>query len=576
MKLTYLFPVAFLLLVISYSCKMQKEPEVRHFNYYKPVFDQTRKVFVKTPSYKHVHLDTMVKILSNLRNEIYEIKDTFLIDDEFEYSSGEMIIDVDLINEKPPVYDTVLVVKDFLFSRKMVDLYFPVIPDSVRMAIQTMNDSITGQETNLLPDSVQLSVIDSVADAHSLTNDSTWYEITHNSYVERVPVKKQASDTTIRVQKPLKLIYTRADILADTTRDLFQADSILSDFQSKIFWDVGDSIPYFDGFNPYLLDSMLLMITDTVRVRIIDPEREPKQYPLEKVSRNIVQRKMVSSQYFYDDELVFLVYYKGEEDVFVPMVKVQGGSFKIGSNDFDENEQPEYKISVSDFLIGKYEITNRIFCSFLNYMHCDSDGYITGLKVINLKPRLSKIKCDHHTGRFYTLVGYEDYPVVDVTWAGASYFCKKMGGSLPSEAEWEYAAKGGIYAVRYYVGRDRSDYEYEFRYAGSNYMSDVGWFVDNSGGDCQQVGGLMSNQLGLYDMCGNVWEWCYDNYDKDFYKRNSKSQNPVCINGSGVRVCRGGSWSSDAQYCRVTNRNYLDEFDENKFLGFRFKCEWHR
>ncbi|HPR86314.1 MAG TPA: SUMF1/EgtB/PvdO family nonheme iron enzyme, partial [Prolixibacteraceae bacterium] len=104
--------------------------------------------------------------------------------------------------------------------------------------------------------------------------------------------------------------------------------------------------------------------------------------------------------------------------------------------------------------------------------------------------------------------------------------------------------------------------------------SDVGWFVDNSDGSCQYKGSLMPNQLGIYDMCGNVWEWCYDNYDKEFYKRNSDSTDPECINGSGKRVNRGGSWSSDAQYCRITNRNYLDEFDYNPFLGFRMKIDW--
>jgi formylglycine-generating enzyme required for sulfatase activity len=281
-------------------------------------------------------------------------------------------------------------------------------------------------------------------------------------------------------------------------------------------------------------------------------------------------------QLIHNEKVVFQVFYKEEDDVFIDMVRVQGGNFKIGSNEFDDDERPQYGLDLSSFLIGKYELTNKIFCSFLNYIHCDSLGKKGRLKIIDLNSRYTKIYYDKPTERFFVMKYYEEYPVVNVSWAGASLFCKTMGGSLPSEAEWEYVARGGIYAIRYYINADKTDYDYEFRFAGGNSMSDVGWFVDNSDGSCQYKGSLMPNQLGIYDLCGNVWEWCYDNYDKEFYKRNSDGTDPICINGSGKRVNRGGSWSSDAQYCRITNRNYLDEFDYNPFLGFRFRCDLNK
>jgi formylglycine-generating enzyme required for sulfatase activity len=116
------------------------------------------------------------------------------------------------------------------------------------------------------------------------------------------------------------------------------------------------------------------------------------------------------------------------------------------------------------------------------------------------------------------LTGYEDYPVVNVTWQGAQIFCSILNGKQPSEAEWEFAARGGVYAIRSYTGINKDDFEYEYRFAGGNVMTERGWFVDNSYGRTHKVGMLKPNQLGIFDMCGNVWEWCYDKYNKDFYK----------------------------------------------------------
>lgn len=118
------------------------------------------------------------------------------------------------------------------------------------------------------------------------------------------------------------------------------------------------------------------------------------------------------------------------------------------------------------------------------------------------------------------------------------------------------------------------DYEYLYLYAGAYYMSDVGWFVDNSHGDVWAVGRKMPNELGLFDMCGNVWEWCYDKYNNQFYRINDRSLDPMCLTGPNVRVNRGGSWSNDAIFCRVTNRNFLDAYNYNPYLGFRYMREW--
>jgi len=313
-----------------------------------------------------------------------------------------------------------------------------------------------------------------------------------------------------------------------------------------------------------------------VFIEIYDTSRQVRKYPLEQLTRETSEKKLVPDMQIISDQVVFRRFYKDEEDVFMKMARVQGGTFKMGSNEFDEDERPEYGLRVSDFLLGTFEVTNDVFCSFMNVLRCDSLGKVNRTRVVDWKSRFSKIYWDYSTGRYKVRSGYEKYPVVNVTWAGANLVCKHMGGRLPSEAEWEYAAKGGYYAIRYYTNADKTDYTYEHRFAGSNVMGEVGWFVDNSDGDCQMVGGFTPNRLGLFDMSGNVWEWCYDNYSRDFYNRNGDSSDPMCIISNGVRINRGGSWSSDAMYCRITNRNFLEEFQCNPYLGFRLMREWKK
>jgi formylglycine-generating enzyme len=235
-----------------------------------------------------------------------------------------------------------------------------------------------------------------------------------------------------------------------------------------------------------------------------------------------------------------------------------------------------------------------LFSYFLNENECDSIGQIDGLPVIDLSSPYTKIFQSRTDKKFYANTGFENLPVVNVTWIGAQMFSNAAqtgdlkiklsrgftGGAsadehrLPSEAEWEYAARGGVYATRFYIGANKDDIEYEYLYAGGKYMGQLGFFVDNSQGYCHVGGRFKPNELGLYDMSGNMWEWCYDKYKKDFLARNGTSNNPINVEGGGQRVAKGGSWSSDAMYCRITNRNYHNQFSTNPYLGFRLRRKW--
>ena len=232
------------------------------------------------------------------------------------------------------------------------------------------------------------------------------------------------------------------------------------------------------------------------------------------------------------------------------MVFVQGGTFFMGSNDGYDNEKPIHKVYVKDFYIDKYEVTNEQFCKFLNEKGNQSEG---GAQWLDIKDTDCKIM--KQGGRYVPATGYANHPVIDVSWYGARAFCQWAGKRLPTEAEWEYAARGAS------AGSATT-------YAGSNNVDHVAWYRDNSGGSTHPVGTKQANELGLYDMSGNVWEWCADWYGHDYYSK-SPYENPTGPASGNSRVLRGGSWDDDTNSCRVASRGWFSPFNGFNNLGFR-------
>ena len=202
------------------------------------------------------------------------------------------------------------------------------------------------------------------------------------------------------------------------------------------------------------------------------------------------------------------------------MVKVDGGTYSMGSYSGYSSETPVHSESISTFYIGKTEVTQALWAAVMGNNPSQFRG--------------------------------ENRPVENVSWYDCQEFVERLSRltgrifRLPTEAEWEYAARGG--------NRSRG-----YTYSGSNDIYRVAWYSENSGGSTHPVAQKLDNELGIYDMSGNVWEWTSDNYSSDYSSARSSSN----------RVHRGGGWNNDATNCRVAFRYSNSPGCRNDNLGLR-------
>ncbi len=221
-----------------------------------------------------------------------------------------------------------------------------------------------------------------------------------------------------------------------------------------------------------------------------------------------------------------------KDGISIEMVKVEAGSFNMGATpemqNPDEDEKPVHRVTLTNnYYIGKYEVTQALWQA-----------------VMGSNP-------SHFKG--------DDLPVEQVSWNDCQDFISKLNAMtgkrfrLPSEAEWEYAARGGKKSRGY-------------QYSGSNTLGDVAWYEGNSGSKTHAVGTKQPNELGIYDMTGNVYEWCQDWYGS---YSSSPQTNPIGAVSGSSRVDRGGSWFFTAKHCRSSYRFNLTPGYRLNFLGLR-------
>ena len=221
-----------------------------------------------------------------------------------------------------------------------------------------------------------------------------------------------------------------------------------------------------------------------------------------------------------------------KDGISIDMVRVEAGTFTMGATPemekpFD-NEKPAHQVTLTnDYYIGKYEVTQALWQA------------VMGNNPSNFKG--------------------DNLPVEQVSWNDCQEFISKLNNitgkafRLPTEAEWEYTARGGKKSRGY-------------QYSGSNNISDVAWYNENSGSTTHPVGSKQANELGIYDMTGNVREWCQDRYEK---YRSSSQGNLTDATSDSFRVFRGGSWSSLAGGCRSSFRSRIFPNFSNQGLGLR-------
>ncbi|MFN0035587.1 MAG: formylglycine-generating enzyme family protein [Saprospiraceae bacterium] len=248
------------------------------------------------------------------------------------------------------------------------------------------------------------------------------------------------------------------------------------------------------------------------------------------------------------------------------MLPVPGGTFHMGDEHGDlwDACRPVHKVKVADFYIGKFPVTQALWRAVAQ---AQSVGVTSSHPGTPLDPSPS-----HFPG--------DDRPVEKVSWGDAQAFIQKLNDltestrpaghryRLPTEAEWEFAARGGILSLPIGEGWGGA----AFKYAGSDRLKDVGWYDANSGNETKPVGLKYPNQLGIYDMSGNVWEWCEDWFDEKYYeqcKQQGTVENPRGPEKGSNRVRRGGGWFGGARYCRAADRNYWRPDYRHYYLGFR-------
>lgn len=262
----------------------------------------------------------------------------------------------------------------------------------------------------------------------------------------------------------------------------------------------------------------------------------------------------VLSQYdkFYFDNVRFKV--EGSSDfietafgINMKMIWVEGGSFLMGctseQGQCDDDEKNVRRVTVDGFYIGMLEVTQSQW------------EKVMGTSVYQQRNKANSQWPMRGVG--------PDYPIYYVSWEEATEFCRLLSNktgrtyTLPTEAQWEYAARGGKKA-------DGT------KYAGSNVVDAVAWYTDKSGVTTHVCGSKRATPLGIYDMSGNVWEWCKDWYESSYVSYDTN--NPTGPSSGSYRVFRGGSWGGNASNCRVATRSRSAPSNRFNTLGFRVVC----
>lgn len=298
-----------------------------------------------------------------------------------------------------------------------------------------------------------------------------------------------------------------------------------------------DAFPYPDKTFGTALNAIevLLGITPTDKKSAVDtpPSQHRKPQSCSARKHNTWWRVAIAAALLIGAAVATWLFMQKGSHIEPEMVLVEGGEFVMGDTfgGGHPDEYPTHKVTVSNFYIGRYEVTQAEWVAVMGY-------------------NPSRFKGDN-------------IPVDNVSWDDIQEFLARLNEQtgkkyrLPTEAEWEFAARGGIYSRNY-------------KYSGSDDISVVAWYGDNSGGQPHPVGLKRNNELTLYDMCGNVWEWCQDWYGPYNDSDQTDTSDTTRVRG---RILRGGGWTQNAWQSRVSLRDGFPPHSTGNSYGFRLAME---
>jgi len=277
------------------------------------------------------------------------------------------------------------------------------------------------------------------------------------------------------------------------------------------------------------------------------------------------------------------------------MIYVEGGSFLMGCTDKDgicyPGEKPAHTVTLTDFYMGEFQVTQKLWnavmgstiqqqsmkiWSDIDKLEAEFDGKKTHFN-IDVPTSLNTKSLGNEYNKYLNGVG-DNYPMYFINYYECEEFCNRLNQlvaaqlpegyrfKMPTEAQWEYAARGGGSMNR------------NLTYSGSNHINDVAWYIANSKETTSEVGKKLPNNLGIYDMSGNVWEWCRDRYDENYYSVSPTLNPKGPEKGKQYKlripyVLRGGSWDKTGWCSRVTTRESAYRDARTKSYGFRLVLE---
>jgi len=282
-------------------------------------------------------------------------------------------------------------------------------------------------------------------------------------------------------------------------------------------------------------------VEHTEQKPIIKPQKVDR--PTYESDPGAIFQKELNVSYYQPKKVEF----KEVDPILTEMVIIPGGLYSRGSDNGSRDEKPKHKVTINSFALDIHSVTNEQFVRFLEFMGGEKDGNNNDI----IRLRNSRIK--RSSGKLIIESGYLKHPVVGITWYGAVAYAKWVGKRLPTEAEWEIAAYGGMENAEYPTGIN-------IDHTQANFFNS----------DTTAVMSYPPNGYGLYDVVGNVYEWCEDWYAYNFYDISlQEPENPTGPQQGVYRVLRGGCWKSLKEDMRCSHRHRNNPGTVNGTYGFR-------